>query len=375
MTLETEAAPVAANTPAMSEAPSSAPVEAAETPSEATPSLDTSMDDSLRAVFRKNNPERDETGRFRGDESAQTDAPAETEVSQDKTPTEEAKQAVVAPAIQPPQSLSAEEKAEWATLPPKAQEIIARREREATQAFSRQGNELKAVEPIRNVIEQHRDIFERNGVTPDDGIGRLLNAERMLSENADAAIVTIAQAYGVDLARLVSGQQAAGNQPPEVGQLHQRIAWLEGQLNETTHRVTQREQAEQSQQLQNAQSVLDKFKSDKPDWAELETDIHAELIGINAAIGEGLIKPMSMEEKATKAYDRALKNNPDAWARKQEAERKAAEAKKVEEASKRIAEARNAKSVNVQTNPAKGGVIRTMDDTMREAYRKAQAQG
>lgn len=374
MTLENEAAPVATNTPSMSETPSSAPAEAAETGSEAVADLDTRMEDDLRAVFRKNNPDRDESGRFRGTEPAQEGEQTETEVSQDQTPAEEPKQAVT-PAIQPPQSWSAEAKAKWATLPPDLQETVAKREREAHEAITRQGQELRAVEPIRSVIEQHRDIFERNGVTPDDGIGRLLNAERMLSQDPYTAIATIAQAYGVDLAQFAQGQQAAGNVPPEVGQLHQRIAWLESQLSETANRVSQREQAEQSQQLQAAQTVLEKFMADKPDWSELETDIHAELIGINAAIAEGLIKPMSMEEKAAKAYDRALKNNPEAWSRKQEAERKAAEAKKVEEAAKRIEEARKAKAVNVNTSPSKGGVIRSMDDTLRETFRKAQAKG
>lgn len=369
MTLENEAAPVATNDAPMSETPSTAPVDATEASFEAAPQ---DIDATLRDVWAKNHPERDATGRFRGRQPAPDSAEAETEVSPDQSPDAEQKQALT-PAIQPPQSWSAEEKAEWATLTPKAQEAIARREREATQALSRLGNEVKSVEPIKHVVEQYQDVFQRNGVTAEDGISRLLAANRALEDDPYSAIATLAEAYGVDLNRFANGQQSAGNVPPEVGQLHQRIAYLESKLNETSNRIVQREQAEATTQAKSMETLIEKFSSEKSDWSDLETDVLAELVGINAAISERIIQPMSAEDKLAKAYDRALKNNPDAWSRKQEADRKAAEAKRVEEARKRTEAARMAKSVNVGTTPGKGVVVQSMDDTLREAFRKAQS--
>jgi hypothetical protein len=70
---------------------------------------------------------------------------------------------------------------------------------EAQAKITQQGQELSSFEPIKSVIEQHKDIFERNGVDFSDGLGRLLNAERMLEQNPTAAIAQIAQTQSLDM--------------------------------------------------------------------------------------------------------------------------------------------------------------------------------
>ena len=326
------------------------------------PNWEQAADAEMAAIFRKNNPERGDDGKF-----ASRDPKPEPELT-DQAPVEKVEQPVAA--INAPQSWSTEKKAIFAALPPEAQEYIAQRDKEASEALSRQGNELKSFEPIKSVLEQHMDIFERNGIGVDDGLGRLLHAERLLEQNPVAAIAQIAQAYGVDL-RQFNGQQQP--QDSATSALHQRIAQLESQLNDTSSRIQQREKAEAETQAKTAQTIIEKFSQDKPDWADLENDVLVELTGINAAIENGLMQALTPDQKIQKAYDRAQRNNPDAWARKQDMDRKAEEAKKLAEAQKRAEEAKRSKVVNITSSPATGKQVSSMDDTLRESFRKAQS--
>ncbi len=329
---------------------------------EAAPNWEEAADAEMSAIFRKNNPERAEDGKFASREPKdETSLPDQAQTKPEDQPV------AVTPA---PTSWSADVKEKWATLSPDVQAFIAKREKEASDAITRQGQELSTFEPIKSVIEQHRDIFERNGLEYGDGLARMLNAERMLERDPVAAIGMIAQAYGVNLGQLAGQQQP---QDSATSALHQRIAQLENQLNDTSSRIQQREKAEAESQAKSAQSIIEKFSQDKPDWADLENDVLVELTGINAAIESGLMQALSPDQKIQKAYDRAQRNNPEAWAKKQEADRKAEEAKKLAEAQKRADEAKRSKVVNISSSPASGKQVSSMDDTLRETFRKAQS--
>lgn len=358
MTLENEgatAAPVATDSPApAAEAPA-----AAET---STEEAGDAFDSDLRAVWQKNNPERDGTGKF-----VPRETPAqETTGTPDQAQTPPPEQAQ--PAIEPPVSWSAEMKAVFPSLPPAAQEFIAKRESEAQAKITQQGQELSQLNPIRAVIEQNLDVFERNGVSPDDGLGRLLRAERLLEQNAPAAIAEIAAAYGVDLAMFAP----AANQSEAA--LRNHIAQLEARLNDTSARIQQREAREAETQHSTVLGEIEKFAKDKTDWAELENDVLTEITGLRAAIDGGLIQPMSHSDMLSKAYERAQRNNPTVWARIQEEQRKAEEAKRVEEAQKRADAAKRNKVVNITTQSATGKSAGSMDDTLRDTWRQANSR-
>lgn len=358
---ELESAAVTETTPAaVAAAPEATPQVTAP---EAAPNWEEAADAEMSAIFRKNNPAREDDGKFAGS------APKEPEKNlPDQAQTEKVEQPVAA--INAPQSWSAEMKAVFPTLPPAAQEFIAKRESEANAKITQQGQEISTFEPIKSVIEQHRDIFERNGLDFSDGLGRLLSAERLLEQNPEAAIKQIAQAYGVGH---IIGQGQQQPQDSATAALHQRIAQLENQLNDTTGRIQQREAREAETQHKSAQTLIEKFSQDKPDWADLENDVLVELTGINAAIENGLMQALTPDQKIQKAYDRAQRNNPDAWAKKQEADKKAEDAKRLEEAKHRAEEAKRSKVVNITSSPASGRQVSSMDDTLKEAFRKAQS--
>lgn len=357
-----EAAPAAAPEPAIVDTPEPS-ANAGEIVDRAEPaSFD--LDAELHAMLRQDNPSRDEGGRFRSDKPAQAEAAAETAVSPDQ-PLDEAKEQVAVPVHQPPQSWSADVKAKWAALPSDVQDYVLKRERESHEAITRQGQQIKAYEPIQRVLDQHKDVFERNGVTVDDGVSRLLAAQRMLENDPVSGIATLAQAYGVDLASFGRSTQPNGNAPPEVAVLHREIAELKRQLGDTTNRIVSRERAEAQTQVQSMQSLIDKFSADKPDWAELESDVEVELQAINYKIEQGRAQAMTPEQKLALAYDRALRTNPEAWEKKQAAAKQAEEAKKVEEAAKRRADASRANKLNIATSPHKAASVQTIEDRLQ----------
>lgn len=352
MTLENEGATAPATDTAQ-------PVETPATPeAQEAPDWDTAVDSDLKAIFQKHNPERDESGKF-----AAKDVPQET---QDQ-PTEKAAEQVT-PAIQPPNSWSSDVKNEWATVPPKLQEYISKREAEVHEKITQQGQELSQYQPIRSVLDTHAEIFQQNGLSYEQGLDRLLSAERLLIENPAYAIEQIAQAYGVDLSRYAP----PANQSEAA--LRSHIASLEQRLNETSNRIQQREAQEAQAQQKTVLSEIERFAADKSDWSELENDILTEITGIRAAIDAGLKEAMSSQQILQLAYDRAQRNNPAVWQKKQEEERKAAEAKKVEEARKRAEEAKRSNVVNINSPSVSGKTINSMDDDLVAAYRKANSK-
>lgn len=352
MELETEVAEATANAEPMPETP-------ADEPAAESGNWEDKADADLKNIFAKHNPARDEAGRFQGK------AKPETEVLPDQ-PEAKVEETVVTPSIPAPQSWSADVKDKWATLPPELQTYIAKRESEAHEAITRQGQDLKAYEPLKAVVERNKDIFERNGVTADDGISRLLAAERLLAQNPSAAITQLARAYGVDLAQFGGN----GNADSAQTALHQRIAFLENQLADTSNRISERERMEAQTQQQSMNSLIETFAKDKPDWAELENDILTEITGIKAAISEKLMQPLTPDQLLAKAYERAQRNNPAAFAKRQEAERKAEEEKRLAEAKKRADDAKRVNSVNVKSTPAAGRTLSTIDDDLKATYRK-----
>ena len=336
--LVNEAAPAVANEPA-------APAV------EAPPS----MVDTMSAVWDKHNPPR-ENGKFAPKEAAEPAAegqPAEPQAG-DKSSTDQPAKVEpepAQPAIEAPHSWSAEMKAKWAALPPEAQTYIAQRERETHQAITRAGEQIKQFEPIRGVIEQHADLFQRAGVAPADGIGRLLAAERLLERDPRAAIEQIARAYGVDL--------SGAPQTPEsqtIAELRHKLAQIEGTL------TSQAQQAQQAQQADLARSI-EAASKDLPHFEEVKPLVAGILSA--GAVPEGDVPAMIRA-----AYDMAIHAKPEIRERIQKDQRAQEEAKAKAEAEKRAADARKAASLNVKSNtgsaPARPMTIRQTMEAVAE---------
>jgi hypothetical protein len=307
-----------------------------------------SLDDDLHGIWDKHNPPR-ENGRFvakNPTESATEPAAPVTEVADQ---TAETTQEQAQPAIDAPVSWSAEQKAKWATLPPDTREYIAQRDKESHEAISRAGQQIKAFEPIRAVIEQYGHTFQKNGLQPHDGIARMMAVNEMLETNPRAAIAEIAKAYGVNL----SGESEQ-NATPE----SQRVAELEARLAKTESHLTA--QARQQLDAENkalAREIAD-FAKDKPHFESVRK-VMAGLMNSGAA------------ETMQDAYDKAIHADPTIRQSLQVEAQKAAEEKRKAEEAKRVSAAKKAAGVNVKSSPGQSNTARTLDDDLREIARKA----
>ena len=333
----------------------------AETPAvqETAQPFDGGNDAELMAVWEKHNPPRGVDGKFapRTAVEGQSEPPAAELEGQAP---EAAKAEPEIPAIPAPNSWPAEMKAKWDTLPPDAREYIAKRESEAHSQISRMGQQVKALEPVVNVLEQNRSVFERNGLNYQDGINALLRAQVALETNPVAAIQQLAQAYGVDLGSFAGGQ-TEGSASHQVAALQAQVMNLQRQLQETSSRVMSREQQEAAAQQQALEAQVSDFLKDKNDFEALENEI-VSLIPAIRSRNPG----MSAKDILAQAYEQAQWLNPEARARKLEADRKAAEAKASEEAKRKATEAKRIGQTNVRSPAPVSGKPRNSDDALKE---------
>lgn len=307
-----------------------------------------SIDDDLRGIWDKNNPPR-ENGRFVAKNPAETtDAPAPDPAAPNADQTAEKVVEQAAPAIDAPISWSAEQKAKWGTLPPDLQAYIAQRDKESHEAITRAGQEIKAYEPIRGVIEQFKDTFQRNGLQPHDAFARMMAVEQMLEQNPKSAIEQIAKAYGVSL----QGQAEQTDTPenPRIAELESRLAKAESFLT-----------AQQRQQVNAEQAVLAReiadFAKDRPHF-EAVRGIMAGLMQSGAA------------ENLKDAYEMAIYANPTIRQATLAEDQQKAEAKRKADEAERVKKAKQAAGVNVKGTPGQAPSHRSLDDDLRDIARK-----
>jgi valyl-tRNA synthetase len=349
----------------MSELDTGAAPAATEAPAIAEEGL-SGIEATMAEAFDRLNPPREGNGQFKGNEEPAAEVaesePAETVSEQE--PAVEAKEPDK-PAIQRPQSWSSDVDELWATLPPKAQEIIAKRESEAHKRITELGEVAKTAEPIKDVLEPLQRASARMGLPPGEGLKLLLAADDYLARDPVSAIQWLAQQSGVDLSRFGSAKSEQAESAPEVSALNQKIAHLERMLSDTSYRIQQREQHELQTQTQSLQSLVDEFAKGKDYWPEIEAEVVAQIRAIK-------MDNPSMDPKATleKAHERALKLNDDVRNRLTEAKRKEEEAKKAADTKRKAEEAKRLASMNVRSVDGKAPKAprKSLEEEMAEVY-------
>ena len=329
-------------------APANEAVIATETPVIETPANEVpSMDESLRDIWNKRNPDRETNGRFLAKNSTESATDPAAPVTENAVQTAETAQEQAKPAIDAPISWTAERKAEFASLPPTLQEYISQRDKESHEAITRAGQQIKAFEPIRGVIEQFAPVFQKNGLQPHEGIARMMAVNEMLEANPETAIREIAKAYGVNL----SGQTEQNAEPAsrEVAELKAELARVK------SHLTAQDRQREAAANETLAREIAD-FAKDKPHFESVRK-VMAGLMSSGAA------------ETMQEAYDRAVYADPTIRQSILADQQKANEEKRKAEEAERVKAAKKAAGVNVKSSPAHPGP-RSLDDDLREIARK-----
>lgn len=213
----------------------------------------------------------------------------------------------VQPVIEAPQSLPADVKAKWPTLPPEVQSYWAKREGEVHQKFTTDGERLKSLAAYEEVLKPFEARLKQVGAPPHEYVRRLSAADHLLSTNFEQGIAEIHRMYGRPYAAAQHG-----NQPGPTTTQPNVEALVEQKLGEY---VQQQRTAEKAGEIAKFMAALP--ADEQPDFEKLEPL----MVGLLQA------NPKWTLEQTYKAARRA---DPDTLARD--------EAKKSAEATKKAAE-------------------------------------
>lgn len=270
------------------------------------PTFEETMDRVAREVAERE-PLKGPDGRFQSKVAA-PGAPADIEVpgKPELAPPEPAK-----PAIEAPQSLPDDVKKAWATLPPEVQAGIARRESEAHEKITADGQRIKALASFEEALAPFQARLQQVQAPPHEYVRRLAAADQMLASDPLRGIQEVARLYGIDLRQAVTGQ------PDPSSALHSEIQSLKTELSQI-------KQADEQARLRAANQQIEQFKKDRPYFDEA-VDMMDKFIRSGAAKG--------LED----AYDMAINAHPEIRAKRDAQAKAEATQKAAEEAKARAA--------------------------------------
>lgn len=171
-------------------------------------------------------------------------------------------------AIAPPASWSAEMHSHWTTLPPQIQTYVSQREQDASRKISEQGNELGRARPVVDLFDRYQQNFDRHGISFEDGMASLMQAQEMLDQNPLQGIAAIAETYGIDLPSVFgpSAQQLS----PEVQRLVAENRQYQATINNLQRDQRARQIAEDRAIYSEALQDLGHWSLDKEHFAAVE---------------------------------------------------------------------------------------------------------
>jgi hypothetical protein len=307
--------------------------------------LDAAFEQTLTEVAERT-PARADDGKFA------SKAPVAAASAVSDQPATDAAEPGKPPAIEPPQSWSAEVKAKWSALPPDLQAYVAQRENEAHGKISEQGNKLKGYEGFDAALTNVRGFLDQNRIPAPEYVRRLAAADHGLRTDPLNALRQIAQMYNIDPAQLLAPQHQQMPGDPRYDALSRELASIKSH-------VQSQQAADVSARVARAQADIDAFKTDRPHFEAVEPLM-------TKFIESGVAKSLS------DAYDMAIHAHPETRTKITEATAKAAadkalaDAKAKADAAKRTAPlARRPGTVAVNALP-NGNWEDTMDKTYRE---------
>lgn len=319
------------------ETPQVADTSSAETPVVETPkeTFDQTFDRVADEVF---NGKRGADGKFQPKVAA-PGAPDGTQVpgSPQAAPPDPAP-----PVIEAPQSLPADVKAKWPTLPPEVQSYWAKREGEIHQKFTTDGERLKSFSAFEEVLKPFESRLKQVGAPPHEYVRRLSAADHLLSTNFEQGIAEIHRMYGRPYAAAQHGNQPGPSPTPNVEQI----------VDERVQKVLL------DQRVAEKAGEIDKFKGalppeEQPDFDKLEP-VMAQLAQANPKWAlDKLYKAARRADEDTYAKDQAKVSQEATKKAEEEAKKKQAQDARLGPLSRRPG--------SVPTAPLKG---KTMWDTM-----------
>lgn len=309
-----------------------------------TPSLEDTLSATWDKISARDNPERGEGGRFAAKAGAETATPApEVPGSPQAAPAPEP----ATPAIAAPQSLPEDVKGLWSTLPRNVQESWAKRELEASQKITANGEQLKVLRQYEESLAPHAERVRAANTTPHEYVRALFEAETFIEQQPVEAIRRIAAKAGLDLGQL----GLHGTQQPNPN------SDIIRELNAVKAQLAAFQQQSVQERVKQAEQTVESFKKDKPYFDEVEP------------LMTKLYEPgMDLD----KLYDMAVNASPEVRAKRDIEAKAAADKKAAEEAKER--QSKDAKVAtfakrpgSTPTAPVKGKTwMDTFDNKARE---------
>lgn len=242
--------------------------------------------------------------------------------------------------------------AEFASLSPRVQEEIIKREEDIIKGIDGYKASAAFGDSFRRTLEPYMETLQRLKIDPAEQTGRLMQAQYTLAfgspEQKGQLLLQIAQDYQIDLSSLAVSQPFVD---PQVQDLQNQIREVQSQLSNAQRLQAQASRAE-------LQRTVEAFAQDPAN--QFFDDVSGEM--------EMLLKSGAAKD-LKEAYEKAIWLNP-AIREKELARRQAEKAEAQRKADvEKVEKARKASAANVQT-AAKGGSAATplgsMDDTLAE---------
>lgn len=208
-----------------------------------------------------------------------------------------------------PASWRKEAKGEWASVPLHIRQEVHRRELEVNRALNEAAQARQSAEQFGKVVEPYMARIQSFGVTPQQAISQLLQADYTLATSSKSQraqlMAKLVRDYDVDVveldAAIVAGMQ--GQQSPQTPQQPDIQALVQQQLQQALAPLYQQQQQEQQRQQQAVDQTVEQMALDPkyPHFDEVREDM-ADMIELAAKRGIAL--------SLADAYTRAVAFNP-----------------------------------------------------------------
>jgi hypothetical protein len=265
-----------------------------------------------------------------------------------------------------PKTWTKEALADWATLPPRVQQEVLKREEDFLRGITQYKTAAEIGQRYDAVAQPYQAILQAENIDPVQLFQSFAANHYLLSKGTEDQKLQIAASlvdgYGIDFAKLIDymGDRAVGAPDPYVKQLETRLAQLEG----TTRQQVEAQHSAARSQVENEVSA---FASDPahPYFEEVSDDI-AKLL--NSGLATDL----------KDAYEKAVYANP--VTRQKELDRLTAEARASGQsvAQTRVDKIARSTAADVKTIPTQRNSTiprGSMDDTLAETLASIQSRG
>jgi hypothetical protein len=168
-------------------------------------------------------------------------------------------------------SWNEQDRAELAKAPRRVQEVVLKREREMFEGIKQFRDKAQAADTVAQIIQPYLPTIRSEGLQVEQWLQNLAQTYYEIRQDPYGTIQRLAQATGVDLARLAPSQgQAAPQQDPMLQQIIQKVGGLERTVMQT------QEQYETAQRAK-AQMELAAFSADKANEFFSDSEVQARM--------------------------------------------------------------------------------------------------